>query len=78
MAASGIRKFPEFNPSDPLNVAPEWKIYKRNFLIYLDALGLRDATERWKVGILLSNMGREAVQIYDSFQWASRCRHVLY
>ena len=44
--------------------------YKRNFLIHLDALGLHDATGRRKVGILLSNMGREAVQIYDSFEWA--------
>ena len=67
MASKGIRPLPEFNPSE--SGAPEWEMYKRDFTIHLDALGLDDKPGRRKVGVLLSNMGRECVKIYDSFTW---------
>ena len=61
---------PEFNPSDGNSCAPDWEIYKRNFLIYIDALGLDDKPGKRKVGVLLSSMGSEAIRIYDSFLWS--------
>ncbi|KAH3820844.1 hypothetical protein DPMN_122593 [Dreissena polymorpha] len=67
MAAKGIRNLNEFNSADA--GAAEWEIYKRNFLVHLDALGLHDKPGRRKVGVLLSNMGRECVKIYHSFIW---------
>lgn len=72
MSAKGIRSLPEFNPSDA--GATEWELYKRDFLIHIDALGLDDKPGRRKVGVLLSNMGRECVKIYDSFVWAPEVR----
>ena len=68
MATKGIRPLQEFNPSD--SSAPEWELYKRDFTIHLDALGLDDKPGRRKVGVLLANMGRECVKIYDAFEWA--------
>ena len=58
MAQKGIKTLPEFNP---------WGTYKRDFLVQLDALGLDDKPGKRTVGMLLVNMGREAVKIYDSF-----------
>lgn len=49
--------------------APEWEMYKRDFLVHLDALGLHDKPGRRKVGVLLANMGRDSIKIYDSFTW---------
>ncbi|XP_060069286.1 uncharacterized protein K02A2.6-like [Ylistrum balloti] len=68
MAGKGIKNLPDFNPSEA--GAPEWELYKRDFLIHLNALGLDDKPGRRKVGALLSNMGRDSVKIYDSFVWA--------
>jgi hypothetical protein len=70
MSSKGIRQLPEFNPSDFAVCAPAWEAYKRDFLIHLDAHGLDDKPGRRKVGVLLSSMGREAIRIYDSFEWA--------
>ncbi|XP_052276600.1 uncharacterized protein K02A2.6-like [Dreissena polymorpha] len=67
MASKGIRPLPEFNPSES---ASSWEDYKRDFIIHLDALGLDDKPGQRKVGVLLANMGRECVKIYDSFAWA--------
>jgi len=67
MASKGIRPLPEFNPSES---ASSWEDYKRDFIIHLDALGLDDKPGKRKVGVLLANMGRECVKIYDSFAWA--------
>lgn len=66
---NGVKYLPGFNPSDVNACAPEWELYKRDFLIYLDAIGLHDKPGRRKVGMLLSSMGREAIRIYDSFAW---------
>lgn len=33
-------------------------------------MGLDDKPGRRKVGVLLANMGRECVKIYDAFEWA--------
>lgn len=68
MSSKGIRPLPEFNPTD--SSAPEWELYKRDFQIHLDAFGLDDKPGRRKVGVLLANMGRECVKIYDAFEWA--------
>ena len=70
MALKGIKTLPEFNHIDPNTGAREWETYKRDFLVHLDALGLDDKPGKRKVGMLLANMGREAVKIYDSFTWA--------
>ena len=70
MSAQSLRTLPEFNPSDPNSTAQEWDAYKRSFLIHLDALGLDDKPGKRKVGVLLANMGQEAIKIYDSFTWA--------
>ena len=70
MSAQSLRTLPEFNPSDPNSTAQEWDAYKRSFLIHLDALGLDDKPGKRKVGVLLANMGKEAIKIYDSFTWA--------
>ncbi|KAH3840712.1 hypothetical protein DPMN_114167 [Dreissena polymorpha] len=67
MASKGIRPLPEFNPSES---ASSWEDYKRDFIIHLDALCLDDKPGKRKVGVLLANMGRECVKIYDSFAWA--------
>ncbi|KAH3746460.1 hypothetical protein DPMN_180868 [Dreissena polymorpha] len=67
MAAKGIKHLSEFNSADA--GAAEWEIYKRNFLVHLDALGLHDKPGRRKLRVLLSNMSRECVNIYDSFVW---------
>ena len=53
MATKGIRPLPEFNPSDAS--APEWELYKRDFQIHLDALGLDDKPGRRKVGRILEH-----------------------
>ena len=70
MASNKIKTLPEFNPSDPNTGAKEWERYKRDFLIHLDALGLDDKPGKRKVGMLLANMGHEAIKIYDAFTWA--------
>ena len=70
MSVQSVRTLPEFNPSDPNSTAQEWDAYKRSFLIHLDALGLDDKPGKRKVGVLLANMGQEAIKIYDSFTWA--------
>ncbi|XP_013404021.1 uncharacterized protein K02A2.6, partial [Lingula anatina] len=70
MASAGIKPLREFT-SDPTTCAQEWQFYKRDFLIHIDALGLQDKPGRRKVAILLNNMGREAVKIYDSFTWVN-------
>ena len=64
---SGIRNLSEFNVSE--SGAQEWEMYKRDFLVHLDALGLHDKPGRRKVGVLLANMGRDSIKIYDSFTW---------
>ena len=61
MAHKGIKTLPELNPIDPNTAAREWETYKRDFHVHLDALGLL---------MLLANMEREAIKIYDSFTWA--------
>ena len=71
MASNKIKTLPEFNPSDPNTGAKEWERYKRDFLIHLDALGLDDKPGKRKVGMLLANMGHEAIKIYDAFTWAA-------
>ena len=68
MTSKGIRPLPTFNAAE--SGAPEWELYKRDFQIHLDALGLDDKPGRRKVGVLLSNMGRDCVKIYDAFEWA--------
>ena len=69
MAHKRIKKtLPEFNTIDPNTGAREWETYKRDFLVHLDALG-REAGKR-KVRMLIANMGREGVKMYDSFTWA--------
>lgn len=70
MSAQSLRTLPEFNPSDPNTTAQEWDAYKRSFFIHLDALGLDEKPGKRKVGVLWANMGREAINIYDSFTWA--------
>lgn len=70
MSHSGIKTLPEFIIADANTGAKEWEAYKRDFLIHLDALGLDEKPGKRKVGLLLANMGREAVKIYDSFTWA--------
>lgn len=67
MASYGIRPLQQFNPTE--SGAPEWELYKRDFLIHIDALGLDDKPGRRKVGVLLSNLGRDCVKIYDVFEW---------
>lgn len=71
MSAQSLRILPEFNPSDPNTTTQEWDAYKRSFLIHFDALVLDEKPGKRKVGVLLANMGREAINIYDSFTWAS-------
>lgn len=71
MSAQSLRILPEFNSSDPNTTTQEWDAYKRSFLIHLDALVLDEKPGKRKVGVLLANMGREAIKIYDSFTWAS-------
>jgi hypothetical protein len=70
MAGNGIRQLPEFNPLDFDVCAPAWEAYRRDFLVHLDAHGLDDKPGRRKVGVLLSSMGRDAIRIHDSFEWA--------
>ena len=70
MAAHGVKHLKEFDPSDHNACAPEWEMYKRDFLVHLDAIGLDEKPGKRKVGVLLSSMGREAIKIYDSFEWA--------
>lgn len=70
MSHSGIKTLPEFIIAESNSGAKEWEAYKRDFLVHLDALGLDDKPGKRKVGLLLANMGREAVKIYDSFTWA--------
>ncbi|KAH3840721.1 hypothetical protein DPMN_114177 [Dreissena polymorpha] len=63
-------------PSPELNAsyggAPEWEMYKGDFIIHLDALGQHDAPGRRQVGVLLSNIGRDSVKINDNFTWSPR------
>ncbi|KAK3098150.1 hypothetical protein FSP39_016659 [Pinctada imbricata] len=72
MSSPQLRTLPEFNPADPNTTAKEWEAYKRSFLVHLDALGLDEKPGKRKVGVLLANMGKEAIKIYDSFTWAPR------
>lgn len=70
MSHSGIKTLPEFIIAESNSGAKEWEAYKRDFFVHLDALGLDDKPGKRKVELLLANMGREAVKIYDSFTWA--------
>jgi hypothetical protein len=70
LAGIRIKTLPVFNPADPNTGAQEWQRYKKNFLVHLNAQGLNDKPGKTKVGLLLANMGHEAVKIYDSFTCA--------
>ena len=50
MAAHGVKHLKEFDPSDHNACAPEWEMYKRDFLVHLDAIGLDEKPGKRKVG----------------------------
>ena len=60
----------DFSPTDSDSCAPAWSDYKLQFAINMDAAGLTDKPGRRQVGNLLKAMGKDAVKIYDTFEWA--------
>lgn len=60
-----------FQPPSPLmlcgNVAENWKKFKQRFLLYLEALGSDKMSEKRKVAILLTVIGDESVEVYNTF-----------
>lgn len=69
MLYSGIKILLEFIIVEFNFGVKEWEVYKCDFFVYLDVLGLDDKFGKRKVGLLLVNMGWEVVKIYDLFIW---------
>lgn len=61
----------DFKPPTPLfeknNPADNWGLWKQKFKIYLTASGKQSATEEVKIANLLSCIGDEGIDIYNTF-----------
>lgn len=49
------------------NLAENWRRFKRNFDIYLDATELSGKAEPIKIGVFLNIIGQDAVEVFDTF-----------
>lgn len=52
------------------NVSENWRIFKRNWDIFMVAKGLDDKTDPIKINTFLNAIGKEAVEVFDSFNLA--------
>ena len=55
--------------ADGPNLPEEWKIFKRDFELFLTATSKDTAEGKVKTAYLLRTIGRRGNQIYDSFNW---------
>lgn len=68
------RKMSEFiRRPDPLrtkegNISENWRRFKRNFDIYLNAAELNTKPDATKINVFLNVIGEEAVEMYDTLQ----------
>lgn len=66
------RRMTEFlKPVDSLsldgNVAENWRVFKRNYDIFMIAKGIDEKTDVVKINTFLNAIGKDAVEVYDSF-----------
>lgn len=52
------------------NISQQWKIWKKEFQIYLAALDVPVANDARRIALLLNMAGREAVEVSENFQYA--------
>ena len=53
------------------NVADRWRKFKQRFELYRLASGAAQKEEAIQVALLLHIMGEEAIEVYNSFTWAT-------
>lgn len=52
------------------NVSENWRIFKRNYDIFASASGIDTKTDLVKINTFLNAIGKDAVEVYDSFDIA--------
>ena len=62
-----------FQVPDPMtfdgNVAEEWKMFKQLLDFYLEATGKASKSDKMKIGVMMSCIGRQGVHIYNTFEY---------
>jgi hypothetical protein len=51
------------------NIADNWRKFRQRFELYIDATGLSEKTEKRKTSVLLSIIGAEGIDIYNTFEF---------
>jgi len=63
----------DFHPPEKLSfdgdVAEQWKQWRQMFELYMDAKEATDKSDKVKIGMLLSAMGPDGVERYNTFHW---------
>lgn len=49
------------------NVSENWRVFKRNYDIFMIAKGIDEKTDVVKINTFLNAIGKDAVEVYDSF-----------
>jgi hypothetical protein len=52
-----------------LNIADNWRKFRQRFELYIDETGLSKKTEKRKTSVLLSIIGAECTDIYNTFEF---------
>ena len=63
---------PEFFDFKQSQLGHQWKTWKQRFLIYLDVSDNDSTSDRKKVSLLLHAMGREGIELYNTFTFPAR------
>ena len=70
MTSSNIARPPEpLNLEDRAHRGENWKNFKREWSYYEIAAGIASRTEKIRVAALLNVIGRDALDMYETFQW---------
>ena len=72
MASNNFGKPPEpLNLEDRAHRGENWTIFKREWSYYEIAVGIATKAEKVRVVALLNVIGRNALDMYETFQWES-------
>ena len=72
MASNNFVKPPEpLHLEDRAHRGNNWKNFKREWPYYEIAVGTATKAEKVRVAALLNVMGRDALDMYETFQWES-------
>ena len=63
---------PEFFDFKQSQLGHQWKTWKQRFLIYMDVSDNDSTSDRKKVSLLLHAMGREGIELYNTFPFPAR------